>query len=162
METQRKPKRRSRKKAAVLLLVLLILFSAAAYLGYTYLRAENIHVEGNKEKTEEYILNLSGVKPGTHLFNINSNTVAKNLEQDPFLRLESIDVTLPDKVTIKVTERERGAVVLFQGNFIVLDKDSNILEIKSEMSEEAAYPMISGLNVTAFDLGRAAARRRPV
>jgi len=147
-----KPKKSHKKRAAITLLLLLLLFSIAGFLGYQYLRVDTIKVEGNSSIKSEYIVNICGVEKGQHMITLDRDEIEKSIERDPFLTLESVDIKLPDQITLKVSERKRAAVILFADKFIVIDKSGYILEIKGEM-EDIDYPVISGFNVTSFDLG---------
>ena len=146
------PKKSHKKRAAVTLLLLLLLFAIAGFLGYKYLRVDTIRVEGNSAVKSEYIVSICGVEKGQHMITLDRDKIKQNIERDPFLTLQNVDIKLPDQITLRVTERKRAAVVLFADKFIVIDKNGYILEIKGEM-EDIDYPVISGFNVTAFDLG---------
>jgi len=135
----------------VLMAVLLVLVGMG-YLGYTYIRAEEIAVRGNQKRESAYIVALSDIKTGTHIFNVDREKAKKGIEADPYLTLEDIEYTFPNKLTLVVSERRGTACFFFKGVYVVTDFNGFILESVGE-SERPDLPVIYGINVTEFALG---------
>ncbi len=144
--------RRNGGRIVLILLAILILFGGLGFLGYKYIRADEIAVRGNTRKTSEYIIGLSGIKTGTHVFKVDRERAKKGIETDPYLTLKNIEYTFPNKITLVVNERQATACFEFKGVYVVTDSTGFILESVSE-SEKPALPVIFGINVTEFALG---------
>lgn len=139
-----KPKK-SHKKGILVFLSLLILFGLMGFLGYKYIRAEEISVVGNVDIKSEYVIGLSGIMTGDHIFSVDFKKVENNLSADPFIKLKSLDYGFPNKLTINMLERKRSAAFEYNGAYAVIDGEGFILEVVTEMPQ---VPVVYGLGLT--------------
>ena len=78
-----KKRRRMSGRGVVILLLTIVLLGGLGFLGYKYIRAEQIIVRGNQKLSSEYIIGLSGIKTGTHVFNVNKDLAKAGVEAGP-------------------------------------------------------------------------------
>ena len=147
-----KKRRRMSGRGVVILLLTIVLLGGLGFLGYKYIRAEQIIVRGNQKLSSEYIIGLSGIKTGTHVFNVNKDLAKAGVEADPYLTLEGIEYTFPNTITLVVSERQGTACFEFRGAYVVTDSTGFILESCME-KDRPDLPIIEGINVTEFALG---------
>lgn len=147
-----KKRRRMSGRGVMILLLTIVLLGGLGFLGYKYIRAEQIIVRGNQKLSSEYIIGLSGIKTGTHVFNVNKDLAKAGVEADPYLTLEGIEYTFPNTITLVVSERQGTACFEFRGAYVVTDSTGFILESCME-KDRPDLPIIEGINVTEFALG---------
>lgn len=77
-----------------------------------FFKVSEIRVEGNSVYTAEEIIEASGIDTGDNLFFINQVFMGSRLtERLPYIQTATISRTLPNKVTIRVTESSSTACV---------------------------------------------------
>ncbi len=153
---QRRIKVRTKKRRRAAMLTILLLFAvlfAAGFLGYRYLRADNILIAGNKTIPASEIIALSGIKTGTHLLELDREAAKQAIEQNPYLEVESIDFILPDTVAINVRERAVTSVIRQLERTICLDIDGRVLDIIGTNGVSGIL-MVKGVAVTGCTLNQ--------
>ena len=94
------------------LIGLLLLAAAGWLLGWSpYLRATSVNVDGAKTISAQQIITASGVTIGTPLARVNGARVERALSSIPRIASVSIVRGWPDRITIKVAERQPIAMV---------------------------------------------------
>lgn len=89
-----------------------------------------IVIENNNVVSAEEIEQLSGVTKGINLFSITKKSIAKNIEENPYIASVEVSRALPNTIKIKVHERtERYVVQYIEGKFAVLDGQGFILAV---------------------------------
>jgi hypothetical protein len=73
------------------------------------IRSVEVETEGLLDK--ERIRRWTGVKPGDNIFSVNNETVRQNLQQVPLIRAAYVQRVLPDKLQVRVIQREPVAQV---------------------------------------------------
>ena len=134
------------------ILIILILLGSFLFLFFNFIKADIISVEGNLTKTDEYIVALSGIKPGDHIFSISKEEAASNLERDPFIRLLDIRYQFPNSIRIIVEERIPKASVLYGSQFVLIDKECHILSVYTD-KDAYRIPVIEGIGLNSVELG---------
>lgn len=153
---QRRIKVRTKKRRRATMLTILLLFVvlfAAGFLGYRYLRADNILVTGNKTIPASEIIALSGIETGTHLLELDREAAKQAIEQNPYLEVESIDFILPDTVAINVRERAVTSVIRQLERTICLDIDGRVLDI-IDTNDVSGILTVKGVAVTGCTLNQ--------
>jgi cell division protein FtsQ len=113
----RKNRKRRRKKSRFGFLFKLLCFVtlvAALTVGATvFFRVEVIAVSGNNRYTQEEIVEASGIQMGDNLYQLNKNKLSHQiLQQLPYTKTVVIRRSLPNTITILVTEWDAVAQVL--------------------------------------------------
>lgn len=147
-------KRRISGRAVALVLFTVLFLGACGFFGFKLLRVRHIQVEGiSGDVKASYVVQLSQMKKGTHIFNVDRQKIEAAIAADPYLRLEEFAYTFPDSVTLKIHQRVPRCYFEFSGTYLICDREGNVLE------QAAAQPSglwsISGLNITRFDIGYA-------
>jgi cell division septal protein FtsQ len=153
---QRKIKVRTKKRRRLTMLTFLLLFVvlfAAGFLGYRYLRADQILISGNKAIPASEIIALSGIKPGTHLLELDRDAAKLSIEQNPYLAVESIDFVLPDTVMINVRERTVTSVIRQLERAVCLDIEGRVLDI-IDPADVSGILVVKGVAVTGATLNQ--------
>ncbi len=85
------------------------------------------YIENNKFKK-----NFFGISK-INIFTINKKELANSLKQtNKYIENIKIERHLPNKLKIKITEKEKRVVLNLNDNFYLFDKDAEIIDIKKE------------------------------
>ncbi|MBQ9942492.1 MAG: FtsQ-type POTRA domain-containing protein [Christensenellaceae bacterium] len=150
VKKQKPPRKKANPKAILTFLIVVLLLGLLAFLGYKFIRADKVSVEGNSQISEDYILSISGIEKGEHIFAIDRDFVERSIETEPYLELLDVKYGFPNKLTLVVSERQAVACFEFRGVYVVTDATGYILET---VENPSGLPVISGINVTEFALG---------
>ena len=100
-------------------------------------------VRGCKELTEKEVLSLAAIKPTQSLLVINSDTIARRIEANPWVKEVLIGKELPNRLIIEIHERTAVALVKSDNGFSLLDLDGVTFK-KLDNSDEADIPVLNG------------------
>jgi len=142
---------------AVLLVLLLIALVTGIVLVLTLdsFRIRTINVEGNFVFSDEELIALSEITPGSHLFFANYSKAARAIkDSSPYIRECKVSFTFPSTVNINIEERSKIAYVKTPDGYAALDDQGIVLELSSFDSKHKIAPVISGLNITHATLGK--------
>jgi cell division protein FtsQ len=118
--------RRTKTIAVVALPVILV--AAFALVSYTSLFAtRDVRIEGAATLTREDVLRLAGIGPGTNVFHLDADAVARALMADPWIATASVERHLPGTVVIRLQEREPIARSTIGSTTVVLAGDGVVL-----------------------------------
>lgn len=149
---ERQGKRKKFARAAfsnTIFAVLIILFVLAGlYLGF---RLSDIVVQGNELYSEDYIVELSGLRLGEHMFFIDLNKVEENISVDPYMQVESVDYIFPTRIRIRVSEREEIAGIIGLDYNVIIDRSGYVLSMTS--ADIGDLLRVSGVPISGFQLG---------
>ena len=149
-EDKRTKQRKKRRKILRIIILLMLITGAIIFaLVSPIFNIEEITVEGNEQINSETIISLSGLKKGTNIFRIIESDIEKNIKENTYVDNVEINRSLPDKVELKVKERE----ILYQINiidsYIYIDYQGYILD---KSSEKKKLPIIEGFCTPNEDL----------
>lgn len=149
-------RKKSKTPKIVLSVVLLVLLIAGlGYFGYVFFKVEDVEVFGNGKFTAVYIKGLAKIDPDTHMLSLDEEKIKANIEEaEPYLEVVAVTKKLPQTVRIEVKERQPKAYVSYAQNYLLTDKDANILEMMTVLPEERLYPVVEGFSITGAALGR--------
>jgi cell division protein FtsQ len=117
-----------RAKTIAIVTLPLILVAAFFLASYTPLFAtRDVRIEGTVTLTREDVLRLAGIGPGTNVFHLDTDAVARALVTDPWIATASVERHLPGTVVIRVQEREPIARATTGSTTVVLAGDGVIL-----------------------------------
>jgi len=86
-------------------LVLVLLLAVAANTWKSRLHVKQVEVEGNSIVQEGVLRQLSGVKVGAPLFEVDLNRVRTQLLGNPFIREAAVQRDAPGRIVLSVVER---------------------------------------------------------
>ncbi len=119
---------------------------------------QNTEVEGNIYFSKEEILEQSGIQENTCIWNIDLESMCKNLEENPFLDYIHIYRSFPDKLVISVIEKKPVALLKVNDTFLTIDKTGMVLP--SKIGKMYDLPLISGNFKGKIGVGRKAGGKR--
>jgi cell division protein FtsQ len=134
----------------VLSLVAIVFLSAAlahsyyALLDAPWFRVEAVTIVGLKHIKEDEILNALMIPPDASLLNLKSAQLAKRLESLPWLESSVVQLALPNRVVVEVTERE-PLVVIHAEDFYLIDTDGKLVS-RASSEQKQAFLLVEGLS----------------
>ena len=143
-------KRRLNKKTTVITLLavgLLVLLMMSPLFN-----VRNIRVTGISQLTNEAVQRESGISEGINIFKISTEKAEKQLSTMAYVDSVKVVRKLPATVEIRIVESTETAYVYFIGNYVGIDINGKILEIKPK-DAPIQKPVILGTNVAEFGIG---------
>jgi cell division septal protein FtsQ len=131
--------------------VLVILAAVGVALYYGFLLSD-IVVMGNEEYSADYIVELSGLKLGTHMLFCDLDQAEEDVEEDPYLQVESITYIFPSRVRIIVGERKEVAGIVGLDSNVIIDKNGYVLSM-SGGTDLSGLIQVTGVSMTGYQLG---------
>lgn len=151
--TSTKNKKKRRKKHYTLKFLILVAVCVAVYffLHSSVFSVEKITLEENQRMTLKQVQQVTGLKKGINLFEFDASDCEAELERDPYISEADVSRKLPDTIEIKLTVREKKAVIEYGKRYILIDKEGTVLEI---VKKQPKYTILSGLTVTESAEGK--------
>jgi len=144
MEESKPTKRSPRRILKGLIFVIVSMGLIAAAIYSPLFLVKNITVEGNVYLTKDDVVDITGVKLGEHLFNLDTAEVKTRLTND--LRIEDAIVKrkLPDTIAVSIKERIPTAIVATDYGYLDLDRRGKIID-GYRVLKHMSVPMITGV-----------------
>ena len=124
---------RARRRAlmpwAVVGSVLVVIGASAIGLTYTPMfHAKTITVAGERRFSEEQILKMAGIGPGTDVFHVDLGAVERRLERNPWIADAVVTRHLPSAISVVISERRAVALARSaDGTMAYLALDGHVL-----------------------------------
>lgn len=168
----RKYKRKARRRRRALkfirnLLLTVLLVGTLVLLALSPLfYISSISVSGNIHYEESEIIGLTDLVVGNNWFKTNgldlkSIILFRSVEAEKrirenchYVKKATVRLIIPDKVKIVLTEREPYVISPYDDEFMILDKEGYMLDLRKDISNYN-LPMINGLNFDNCQLGQA-------
>ena len=151
------PQRNRRKKKRGVLfapLSFLLICAALVFAVSVFFRVSGLEVEGNSLYSAEEIITASGIEKGDNLFFINQFTaISRIYSKLPYVEKAAISRSLPNKLTIVVTESKAIACVASEEGNWAIDRSCKLLS-KAEGAELNGLIRIEGLTAIAPEAGQ--------
>ena len=146
-----KKKRKKRKTKLIVILAILVIGGISAYLLTSpNFNIEEITIKGNKQLTNEKIIQLAEIRKGDNLFSKIGIVTKVRLKQNGYIEDAQINKIYPNKIEIEVKERQKQfQIKLETEGYIYIDEQGYILEYGTEDIE---VPTIIGMNITQADM----------
>ena len=103
---------------------------------------KEITVENNVHYTGAQVAELTGVAMGENIFRVRVSSLAKTLEQDPYIREAVVSRVFPSGLNIVIDERKESVLVEDKDGYAIIDFDGIILR---QTKERLILPVLSGL-----------------
>ena len=147
--------RRKKKRSVLFAPVSFLLICLALILGLcVFFRVSGIEVEGNSLYTPEEIIAASGIEKGDNLFFINQFTaVSRIYAKLPYVEKAAIKRSLPNKLTIVVTESNAIACIAAEDGIWAIDRSCKLLS-KVDADALVGLIRIDGLVPIAPEAGQ--------
>ena len=151
MARKRYTRRRSKGRFAFLykLLAFVVTCTAIALALTLFFRIRTINVSGNSRYDREVIIQAAQVKEGDNLFLLNKYDAAARIRKTlPYVEMVQFRRTLPDTLSIVVTECTSPAAVIQDGQaYLLCDKGT----IVDQVSPAAAKKLMQVQGLTLID-----------
>lgn len=134
---QRK-KRRKRKKISKLFVSTAAFFSAAVVVVFCiyyiinktdYFNVAKVKVEGNNYYERDYLIDKSTINIGEKLYRVDRKKVKEEIEKEVYIKDARVLYALPNKILIRVREREEKYLVFYNNEYIAIDDEGIVLNI---------------------------------
>lgn len=129
------------------LLFFLFLAAVSVTLCFTvFFKVATITVVGETQYTAEEIIKSSGLTEGQNLFGFSAESVSSSISQAlPYIGEATIKRSIPDTVTITVESAEPSCAMRTDTGYILLDKDSKVLEKTDSVDKSIPVIELSGV-----------------
>ncbi len=148
---RKKVRRKIRKiyisTVAVIMATVTVVF-CANYLMYKtdIFNITGFKIEGHKVYSFEYLISKTGVAIGQKLFSINRKEIEEILEKEVYIEDCRVSYYIPNKVSIKITEREERYLIYYNDDTVITDKYAYALDGNYQNNElfpiESFVPVI--------------------
>lgn len=142
-----------RRRIFKFLIFLIVVFSIYLIIFETSLfDIKEIKVlDNNKTKTED-IRKQSGFKEGYNIFDFKKKLGEERISKLPYIKTVDIRRKLPNKLIIRVTERESVACVRYLDSYVYMDGEGRILYIGNKLYKQKK-PEFFGLKLSNLKEG---------
>ena len=104
---------------------------------------KTVAITGLKELSETQVLGLAGIGPSGSLAFLNVNEVRARLMQSPFVQDAGVHKLFPNRLEVKITEREPFALWQRDGQISVIARDGTVLD-PADPEHFATLPFVVG------------------
>lgn len=154
---------RYRKQRAALFYVFIIVslvFLAMVISTTVFFKIEEITVSGQSNYSHEEIIKQSGIAKGENLFLCNDDQVKENIQKAlPYVSDVHIHKTLPNSIEIVVTQALPDAQFEVNGRYIVIDRNSRVLEIRND--KKVGCALLIGATPISYDISSTVTYQKP-
>ncbi|MBQ9313817.1 MAG: FtsQ-type POTRA domain-containing protein [Clostridia bacterium] len=141
------------KRFAWFVVVIIIIAITTGCLFAPAFNIISVEAEDGKNVTSGEILEKAQIKLNENIFRISDAKIKKSIETLPYVKKAKIYRKLPNRISLKVEEREPYAIVKYLESFAITDKYGYVLEIKEENTMKE-LPIIYGINPDECISGR--------
>jgi cell division protein FtsQ len=107
----------------------------------------NIEIQGARRLTPELILQQAGVEPGASLLAVKPTQVERHLLAHPWIAWAEVTRKWPDRLVVKIKEREPVALVQM-GELYYVDRQARLF--KPSPGDPHDFPVLTGLSQEDF------------
>ncbi len=125
---------------------LFYLVVVGGYRGYRYVMASpyfdisDITIDGNINLNRDDILSVANIKIGQNIFSVNTGEIYKRLKGHPWIKDTAVKKEMPDRLKIKINERE--PVAILKSNKLYLIDDEGVVLAKLNGESDMNFPLI--------------------
>jgi cell division protein FtsQ len=107
----------------------------------------DISVVGSHQLSAEAILAEAGLSKGQNIFTVDLDRARAKILADPWISDATLGRRLPGNLTVQVTERELGAVVVLRQPYLASQK--GVIFKRFELGDPTDVPLITGIDPDA-------------
>jgi cell division protein FtsQ len=131
---------------AVMILTGGVAISLRSLLGAPFFNIKQVELEGTHRTKREDLLTLIEDQANGDLWRVDLEKIRELLKRDAWVRDVEVTRQLPDKLHVKIQEREPYALARRADHSVVwIDRDGTVLGDQSQFNPEIIPPIISGL-----------------
>lgn len=145
-------KRRERLGVLPKIAIGLAVFATIFAVSFTDIfTVDTIEVEGNTYFTDEEITNMAHAETGINLWHSANTRMMKDyLEKSPYIVKAKVRRIIPGTIRIRIEERRQVGAVIFDSEYLVLDKDGLLLR---RTETRPKITLISGIKIKEINVG---------
>lgn len=106
------------------------------FINSSFFNIKYIGVTGNKHYSSSDIIKLSGIEKDTNILKLNKTAAKGKVLTDKHIKAVSIDTILPNKVVIKITERNFVASLKINGSSYLIDDFGILADSANNFNEQ--------------------------
>ena len=146
-------KKKRRKKYYTLRFLILVLACVGVYffMHSAVFTVEKIDMEETERFSLDYVKEVTGLKTGVNMFDVDLKDCEKALEEKPYVIEADVSRKLPDTINVVLEVREPVAVVKQDGKYIMLDRTGFVLEKREKLPH---YTFLDGITVSDAEIGQ--------
>jgi len=169
-ENKKQSKRKKFKKRRIWLRLILILLLTAAVLIPLALsplcNISGIEVAGNRHYKSSEITDVIDIGVGDNGFKIIGRDISglltfryKKAEADilkkcTYVKSVEVKYLIPDKIHIKIEERNPMCTIPYMGSYLIMDEEGVIIDIVAD-AEDQNLPNVKGVKFESYEMGQA-------
>jgi len=111
----------------------------------TRFEVQKLSVSGLKRVEENQVLAKAGFDLGTNVFRVKLDEIRERVEELPWVRHGVVERVLPDKIIIRIVEREPIGLARINGEVFQFDIDGTVLD--PDPAGGASFPILDGLRM---------------
>lgn len=136
-------------------LFFIVLLVAAGYLllKSPLFSVKQIRVEGVQTLKVDEVQRLSGINLGINTFKLNLKGIRERVAMSPLVKTVKVTRSYPDAVLIQIEERKAVALLLWKGDYVVVDAEGYYL-INIKDFNKANLPIITGIRMGNLTPGK--------
>ena len=139
------------RKFTITVIICVIAFAAVVFMFSPFFFLEEIIITGNNTVSKTEITNRLEADYTTNLLLFNTRAARNRVMQNLYIADVTFRRDLPGRLYVHVRERRLAAYVQHTPNFLYIDEQGRVLEVRSFTSGQR--PIIRGLDFTQFALG---------
>ncbi len=150
MSSENKHKKKARKKFRKVYITTVAIFMATVTLAFCFYYIFNktdlfnitgFIVEGNQVYSYEYLVSKLGIRLGENIFSIDRNKLSDILKKEAYIEDCTVSYYIPNKINIKIVERQEKFIITYKDEIIVTDKNAFVLDGK--LQNNVLFPIES-------------------
>ncbi|MBW2648237.1 MAG: FtsQ-type POTRA domain-containing protein [Deltaproteobacteria bacterium] len=108
-----------------------------------YFRLKNTIVRGCNKVSKERVVELAEISSSMNILTANLGKMAREVENDPWIKAASIGREFPDRLVVEVVERDAAALLKRGNDLYIVDRDGVVFK-KFEAGDSADVPVLTG------------------
>lgn len=144
-----------KRKRLFITSALLISLLTVAWLLYSsnFFSVKEIRVKGNKNITDQQIIEKSGIKRDASLITLPSSKISNRLRKINWVQHAAVLKDWPDTVILEIIERKPIAYIQTDGSTYLVDKKGFIIDKRVNIQAGYTLPKIDGLPIDKVRAG---------
>ncbi|MFO8060862.1 MAG: FtsQ-type POTRA domain-containing protein [Bacillota bacterium] len=140
------------RSGAALAIIFILVLGSFGFFQSSYFRVRELEIEGINMLDAEEIRMMLAVRGDQHLYSFSLGEMKERLTADPRIETAQVSRQLPNRLVVRVTERQPVAVIIQGGVFAVVDAGGRVISVEGEWPG-VPLPVISCAGAGALTLG---------
>lgn len=150
MNSEKKRKKKARKKVRKIYITTVAVIMATVTLVFCFNYLINktdifniigFNIEGNNVYSLEYLVSKTGINIGDNLFSVNRKEIKEKLKKEAYIEDCRVSYYIPNKISIKIKERQEKYLITHNDEIIVTDKTGYVLD--GNLQNNVLFPIES-------------------